>query len=190
MNIALSSNQLKKVRTMKNEENIIIYAIIPKYIYKTKELTSEEKLIAERITYLCKKKGFAWVSNKTLADMYGIKEDTVSKHIKKLKEVGFIYCSYNKDQNNHSKRIIYLSNNIWDKQPTNNSIYIPKELGYLSRHNNKINYKNNNLNNIISYDFDGTMLWNGKRCESALCTEEAQKELEELLSCYKDDSCE
>ncbi len=32
------------------EENIIIYAVIPSYIYKTKKLTSEEKLIAERIT--------------------------------------------------------------------------------------------------------------------------------------------
>ncbi len=99
---------------MKNKENIIIYAIIPKYIYKTKELTSEEKLIAERITYLCKKKGHSWVSNKTLADMYGIREDTVSKHIKKLKDIGFIYCFYNKDKSNHSKRTIYLTNNIWD----------------------------------------------------------------------------
>ena len=47
---------------MKNEENIIIYAIIPKCIYKTKELTSEEKLIAERITSLCRKNGYSWIS--------------------------------------------------------------------------------------------------------------------------------
>ena len=54
------------------------------YLYKTKELTSEEKLIAERITALCRQKGYSWISNKSLADMYGIREDTVSKHIKKF----------------------------------------------------------------------------------------------------------
>jgi hypothetical protein len=55
-----------------NDNYIIIYAIMPSEIYKTKDLTSEEKLIAERITALCKKEGYAWISNKALADMYGV----------------------------------------------------------------------------------------------------------------------
>lgn len=54
------------------EEYITIYAIMPSEIYSTKDLTAEEKLIAERITALCKKEGYAWISNKALADMYGI----------------------------------------------------------------------------------------------------------------------
>jgi len=61
-----------------NDEYIRIFAIMPSEIYKTKDLTSEEKLIAERITALCKKEGYAWISNKALADMYGIRVDTVS----------------------------------------------------------------------------------------------------------------
>ena len=69
------------------EENILIYAIIPAEIYKTKKLTSEEKLIAERITALCRNKGYSWITNKALATMYGIREDTVSKHIKKLERL-------------------------------------------------------------------------------------------------------
>lgn len=173
---------------MKNEENIIIYAIIPKCIYKTKELTSEEKLIAERITSLCRKNGYSWISNKSLADLYGIREDTVSKHIKKLKDIGFIYCFYNKDKSNHSKRTIYLTNNIWDKKPISNSLNNQKEIGHLSKYNNKYNYKNNN--DIISYDTDGVMLWHGKRCESELLSLEEQKELEEILTCFKEVSCE
>ena len=52
------------------EEYITIYAIMPSEIYSTKDLTAEEKLIAERITALCKKEGYAWISNKALADMY------------------------------------------------------------------------------------------------------------------------
>jgi aromatic ring-opening dioxygenase catalytic subunit (LigB family) len=55
-----------------NDYYIIIYAIMPSEIYKTKYLASEEKLIAERITALCKKEGYAWISNKALADMYGV----------------------------------------------------------------------------------------------------------------------
>ena len=69
------------------EDNIVIYAIMPSYLYKTKELTSEEKLIAERITSLCRKEGYCWITNKTLGDMYGIREDTVSKHIKRLRDL-------------------------------------------------------------------------------------------------------
>ena len=65
-----------------NDEYITMYAIVPSCLYKTKELTSGDKLIAERITALCKKNGYAWINNKTLALMYGIKEDTVSRHIR------------------------------------------------------------------------------------------------------------
>ena len=36
------------------EDYIVIYAVVPKHIYETKLLTPEEKLIAERIIYLCK----------------------------------------------------------------------------------------------------------------------------------------
>ena len=37
----------------------------------------------------------------------------------------------------------------------------------------------------ISYDPDGVMVWNGKRCESTMCTPEEQKEMEALLSEYQ-----
>ena len=171
-----------------SDEYITIYAIIPSYLYKTKELTSGDKLIAERITALCKKTGYAWINNKTLALMYGIKEDTVSRHIKKLKDIGFIKCIYKKDKNNKSDRIIYLSNNIWDKHSGTDRINIHDGIGYLYGHNNK--YNNNINNNIISYDEDGVMLWNGKRCESNRATAEQIKEMELLLSKYKGDSIE
>lgn len=176
---------------MSTEEYIMLYAIIPKYIYTTKSLSSEEKLIAERITALCRKNGYAWVSNKCLANMYGIREDTVSKHIKKLKEIDFIKCKYGKDTDGKSTRVIYLTNNVWDKQPYINCSNMQDSIGSLSVHNNKYEYKNNSkLNNIISYDVDGVMLWNGKRCESKQCTEDEFKEMQSLLSEYRGDSIE
>ena len=36
-----------------------------------------------------------------------------------------------------------------------------------------------------SYDTDGTMLWNGKRCESKEATPEQIKEMEDMLSEFK-----
>lgn len=38
---------------------------------------------------------------------------------------------------------------------------------------------------IISYDTDGVMLWNGKRCENKTSNEQEIKEMENLLSEYK-----
>lgn len=144
------------------KEYITIYAILPSELYATKELTSEEKLIAERITALCKKKGHAWITNKALADMYGIREDTVSHHIKRLKEYGFIRCLYNKVDTNKSRRTIYLTNNIWDKQPNTYISNNQEAIGQTTGHNNNYNYKKNINNNIkeprLDYDTDGVML--------------------------------
>ena len=38
---------------------------------------------------------------------------------------------------------------------------------------------------VISYDTDGVMLWNGKRCESLPLTEEEQLEMDKLLEEFK-----
>lgn len=124
-----------------NEEFITIYAIVPSKLYKTKELTSEEKLLAERITALCKNKGHAWVTNKTLANMYGIREDTVSKHIKKLEKYGFIKCEYNWTSETKSKRVIHLTEDIWDKYNESNSINELDDIDYMNEHNIKDNNK-------------------------------------------------
>ena len=121
------------------EDYIKIYAIMPNSIYKTKKLTPTEKLIAERITALCKNKGYAWITNKSLADMYGIREDTVSKSIKKLEKYGFIKCNYNWQSETKSKRIVYLTNDIWAKYNDTSSINNQYNIDYMIYHNNKDN---------------------------------------------------
>ena len=52
------------------DDYIVIYAVVPKYIYETKELTPEDKLIAERIIYLCKKEGYCWITNRNVSYNY------------------------------------------------------------------------------------------------------------------------
>ena len=75
-------------------EYLTIFAVMPSEIYKTKKLISTEKLIAERLTAPCANKGYAWITNKVLANMYGVREDTVSKYIKRLESFGFIKRKY------------------------------------------------------------------------------------------------
>lgn len=172
-----------------NEEYITIFAIMPSEIYKTKDLTSEEKLIAERITALCKKEGYAWISNKALADMYGIREDTVSKHIRHLIEYGYIKCLYGKNDNGNKKRTMYLTNNIWDNQAVINSLSNQTNIGYYSKYNNKYNYKDKYIdNNIVDghprYGKDeetGIEYWDGKPIIYEEASPEEQAEMQRMI---------
>lgn len=129
---------------MKNEY-IVIYAVVPKYIYETKLLTPEEKLIAERIIYLCKKEGYCWITNRSLAEMYHITVDTASKHIKKLEKFGLIKCVYDHNDKN-TKRIIQLVDDIWNNCSTRDRLNNQDDIVYLDKHNikyNKEEYKDN-----------------------------------------------
>lgn len=51
---------------------------------------------------------------------------------------------------------------------------------------NGVELNENIFDKIISYDTDGVMLWNGKRCESEPCSDEELKELEELLKEFRE----
>ena len=90
------------------EDYIVIYAVVPKHIYETKLLTPEEKLIAERIIYLCKKEGYCWITNKRLSELYNITIETASRHIKKLEKIGLIKCIYDHNDKN-TRRVIQLN---------------------------------------------------------------------------------
>ena len=122
------------------DDYIVIYAVVPRYIYETKELTPEDKLIAERINYLCKKERYCWITNRSLAEMYHITIDTASKHIKKLERFGLIKCVYDHNDKN-TKRIIRLVDDIWNNGSIRDRLNNPNDIVYLSEHNNKYNKK-------------------------------------------------
>ena len=169
------------------EDYIKIYAIMPSSIYKTKQLTPTEKLIAERITALCKNKGYAWITNKSLADIYGIREDTVSKSIKKLEKYGFIKCNYNWQSETKSKRIVYLTNDIWDKYNDTPSIDNQHNIDYLTNHNSNYNNKNNSNNNLSILSkkdsYDKYLVY-----DDEIYLDEELEEIENLLAPFKDEN--
>lgn len=159
---------------MKNDY-IVIYAVVPKYIYETKLLTPEDKLIAERIIYLCKKEGYCWITNRSLAEMYHITIDTASKHIKKLERFGLIKCIYDHNDKN-TKRIIRLVEDIWNNWSINDSANKRDNIDYLSEHNNKYNKEDKNNELLPS--------WFNKEPEVVPPSQEELEEMEDIINSF------
>lgn len=83
------------------------------------------------------------------------------------------------------QRSITLTSNVW-KEISNDVVANKEEdVPYMKENNNKINNNKEIYNKIISYDTDGVMLWNCKRCELVPPTKDEQKEMEDLLSEFK-----
>ena len=154
------------------EDYVVIYAIVPKYIYETKKLTPEDKLIAERIIYLCKKEGYCWITNKSLAEMYHITVETASRHIKKLEDIGLIKCIYDYNEKK-TRRVIRLVDNIWTNWSNRDKSNNQKSIDQGVKHNNK-------YNNISEYK-SNTPDWFNMDYEKKIPTPDEQREFNELL---------
>lgn len=96
-----------------------------------------------------------------------------------------------KMKNNPSFFSVRVSKNMKYKLETNIEIIvkgIPK--GFVDKNGYRQNYihatevnalTTNKYDEIISYDTDGVMLWNGKRCESIPMSKEEQEEIDKLI---------
>lgn len=106
---------------------------------------------------------------------------------------------------NESSNIVYASLRVYkDLYNSNKGLFLLGKSVYLKWYLNSYSDMNKTIHNYVavtkieSYDFisangpvigedyDGVMLWNGKRCESVPPTEEELAELEELLKLFKD----
>ena len=162
------------------ENYIVIYAIVPKHIYETKLLTPEEKLIAERIIYLCKKEGYCWITNKKLSEMYNITIETASRHIKKLERIGLIKCIYDHNDKN-TRRVIQLVDNIWDKWSSRDKLNNQGDIDYSVKHNNKYNNRNKYKYNSDKVDKSPVPWWLDEEIEPDLATPEEQAEMQRMI---------
>lgn len=88
------------------------------------------------------------------------------------------------------KDIIKVSNNVYIKGYLNNYVKGNKTIHYIYpkeiiKLNKKYQIEENKIvQPIIDYDKDGTMIWNGKRCEATTPDSNRKKEIEDLLSEY------
>ena len=130
----------------------------------------------------------------TFGNIYSVINDKINYLNPVIDRSGYarIKIEIDNTEVNNSKRKIYITDEEVLKKY---SLSIENKNNTSSEKNynqNIINYNNkiNNKGPIISYDTDGVMLWNGKRCESEEATLEEMKELELLLSEFKGDSNE
>lgn len=171
------------------ENYIVIYAIVPKYIYETKLLTPEEKLIAERIIYLCKKEGYCWITNKKLSEMYNITIETASRHIKKLEKIGLIKCIYDNNDKN-TRRVIQLVDDIWTKWSIRDKSNNQDNIDYTDKHNNKYNNRNKYKYNSDKVDKTPVPWWLNEEIKSEPASPEEIEEMDRMIREITGDSDE
>lgn len=118
------------------------YAIIPANVRYDKDLPANAKLLYGEITALCNEKGYCWASNSYFAELYGVKIETISRWISKLKNKGYIDVSLDKEKGN--KRYISLGcieaidNKVNRYRQNNQEVLIKKSIGI----DNKVNRGN------------------------------------------------
>ena len=116
--------------------------------------------------------------------------------------LGLTCKKYSPNKNNN---VVYVSLRVYkDLYESNKGLFLLGKKVYLKGYLNSYSDKNKTIHNyvtvtkiegydfisangpVIDYDYDGVMLWNGKRCESVPLNDEELVELEELLKPYKD----
>lgn len=170
------------------DKYVLVYAYVPEHFLSRKDLSYLDKLIYIRIVGFCRNDKYdntCFASNGYFANLFGVKPKAISVTIKKLKDLDLINVKYIKNENLVKQRSITLTSNVWKGISNNEAVNKEEEITYMKDYNNKINNNKEIINKIISYDTDGVMLWHGKRCESVEPTEEERKEMEDLLSEFR-----
>ena len=169
------------------DKYVLVYAYVPEHFFSRKDLSYLDKLIYIRIVGFCRNDKYnntCFASNGYFANLFGVKPKAISVTIKKLKDLDFKYI---RNENLVKQRSVTLTSNVWNQISNNEVVNKKEDITYMKEYNNKINNNKEIFNKIISYDTDGVMLWNGKRCESVEPTEEERKEMENLLSEFMGD---
>lgn len=170
------------------DKYVLVYAYVPEHFLSRKDLSYLDKLIYIRIVGFCRNDKYnntCFASNGYFANLFEVKPNAISVTIKKLKDLDLINVKYIRNENLVKQRSITLKSNVWKGISNNEVVNKEEEITYMKEYNNKINNKEI-FNKIISYDTDGVMLWHSKRCESVEPTEEERKEMEDLLSEFRE----
>lgn len=169
------------------------YWIIPLTVGLDNNLKPLDKLIYAQILSLSKTKGYCYATNNYFAKLNNyLTKRTIINSLKILKMYNYIKIEIGNKEVNNSKRKIYITDEEVLKKYSL-SMEIKNNTSSEKNYNQNIINHNNKINNkrpIISYDNDGVMLWNGKRCEREEASLEEIEELELLLSEFKGDSNE
>ena len=90
------------------KENPNYYCIITADVRYDNELSSSEKLFYGEITALSSKEGECWASNSYFSNLYGVRPNTISNWVTKLKDKGYISVRYEMNGKETKRRIIRI----------------------------------------------------------------------------------
>lgn len=101
----------------------------------------------------------------------------------KVEQNNYVYASLRiyRDLYEKNKGLFLLSNKIYVKGYLNSYTDSTKKIHNYVTITKVNNYDFINNDIVISYDIDGVMMWNGKRCESIPATEEEQLEMKKMI---------
>lgn len=96
------------------------YAIIPADVRYDKRLTANQKLLYAELTSLARKEGFAWASNKYLAEVFDVSTYSITRWLSQLQSCGYIKMDITKSAGN-TRKIYILEIPQEEAKPTEKS---------------------------------------------------------------------
>lgn len=164
------------------------FTAVPRIILSNPDCSSTDKLVLGMINSLSNNKEYCYACNDYFSKELNVGTKTISNSLSKLKKLGFISIEYLKNERRiclNPKIVMEENSKVLEKNLPNKVVknYQQKRKEYKKKNNN-INSLNN-YESKISYDNDGVMIWEGKRCESIKALPEEIKEMEDLLNEFK-----
>lgn len=143
------------------------YAIIPANVRYDKDLSPNAKLLYGEITALSNEQGYCWATNSYFANLYNVKNETISRWVSQLIKKGYIrsVIVYKDGTKEIDSRRLYIGNIPIDE---NINTYYQKSQDTIDENiNTPIDKKvkenntiyNNTINNIYSAN-DAQDIWN------------------------------
>lgn len=142
------------------------YAVIPANVRYDKDLTANAKLLYGEMTALSNEKGYCWATNSYFANLYNVKNETISRWVSQLIKKGYIssVIIYKNGTKEIDSRRLYIGNIPIDEnintycqesqKPIDENINTP--IDEKVKENNTI--YNNTINNIYSAN-DAQDIW-------------------------------
>ena len=93
------------------------YAVIPANVRYDKDLTANAKLLFGEMTALSNEKGYCWATNSYFANLYNVKNETISRWISQLIKKGYIksVIIYKNGSKEIDSRRLYIGNSPIDE---------------------------------------------------------------------------
>lgn len=137
------------------------YAIIPATVRYDNRIPANAKLLYGEITALCNERGYCWATNAHFAELYDVKNRSITNWLSALEEAGYIQREeiYEKGTKRVQERRIYIVENNCDTPsknfptPLENNFLTPtKESSKgIIQVNNKINNIPPQRNDVVNY---------------------------------------